>query len=267
MKKIHETAVVHAGAEIGDGCEIGPYCVIGPHVTLGPDNWLANHVTLMGHTRVGAGNQIFPNTVLGAAPQDLKYRGENTSLEIGDGNQIREFVTVNCGTVQGGGITRIGNANLLMACCHVAHDCILEDNVILANNVLLAGHIVMKSRSIVSGAATIHHFATIGRLAFVGALTRIRQDVPPFMIVEGNPAKVRGINSVGLQRSDVPEDRIKVVKRAYRLLYHANLPRTEAVEELQGWDEQTPELLELLEFFREIDHGMKGRAREALRQA
>jgi UDP-N-acetylglucosamine acyltransferase len=267
MIKIHETAVVHPGAEIGEGCEVGPYSVIGPNVEIGPRNWIANHVTLMGKTRIGSDNRIFPNTVLGAAPQDLKYRGEETLLEIGSHNQIREFVTVNCGTVQGGGITRLGDSNLLMACSHVAHDCILEDHVILANNVLLAGHIVVGTGAIVSGAAAIHHFATVGRLAFVGAMTRIRQDVPPFMIVEGNPARVRGINTVGMQRHGIPEERVKIVKRAYRLLYHANIPRREALEELQAWNEDTPELTELFDFYKRMEHGVKGRAREALRQA
>jgi UDP-N-acetylglucosamine acyltransferase len=267
MVKIHETAVVHPGAEVGEGCEIGPYAVIGKDVKMGPGNWVANHVTIMGNTRIGSGNRIFPNTVLGAAPQDLKYRGEPTLLEIGDGNQIREFVTVNCGAVQGGGITRIGNHNMLMARCHVAHDCILDDHVILANNVLLAGHILVESGAIVSGAAAIHHFSTVGRLAFVGALTRIRQDVPPFMIVEGNPARVRGINTVGMQRAEIPEGRIKLVKQAYRLLYHANVARRDAIEELRSWDNDSPELKELLGFFEDMDHGVKGRAREARRKA
>ena len=192
MVNIHETAVVHPKAEVGDDCEIGAYCVIGPDVVLGSGNRISSHVTIMGNTRIGANNQFYPHSVVGAAPQDLKYKGEDTILEIGDNNQVREFVTINTGTVQGGGVTRIGNDNMLMACAHIAHDCIIDDNTILANNSMLAGHIHIKSRAIVSGAAAIHHFATVGRLGFVGAMTRIRQDVPPFMIVEGSPPRVRG---------------------------------------------------------------------------
>lgn len=267
MVEIHETAVVHPKAEVGEGCEIGPYCVIGPDVVLGPGNRVANHVTIMGNTTIGADNQFFPHAVVGAAPQDLKYRGENTCLEIGDSNQVREFVTINTGTVQGGGLTRIGDHNMLMACCHVAHDCIVDDHIVLANNSMLAGHIHVKSRAIVSGAAALHHFATVGRLGFVGAMTRVRQDVPPFMIVEGNPPRVRGANVVGLKRAGVDAEGIEVIRQAFRFLYHSNISRREALDELRSWENQTPELQELLEFYEDLEVGVKGRAREALRQA
>ena len=267
MVKIHETAVVHPKAEVGEDCEIGPYCVIGADVVLGPRNRIANHVTIMGDTSVGEENHIFPHAVIGAAPQDLKYRGEKTRLEIGDRNQIREFVTINTGTIQGGGITRVGSDNMFMACCHVAHDCIIDDMCVLANNSMLAGHIHVKSRAIVSGAAALHHFATVGRIGFVGAMTRVRQDVPPFMIVEGNPPRVRGANVVGLKRAGVDADGIEVIRQAFRFLYHSNISRREALDELRSWDDPTPELGELLDFFEDLELGIKGRAREALRQA
>jgi len=267
MLTIHETAVVHPKSVIGEDCEIGPYCVIGADVVMGPRNRISNHVTIMGDTTVGSDNQVFPHAVIGAPPQDLKYRGEKTRLEIGNHNQIREFVTVNTGTVQGGGLTRIGDRNMLMACCHVAHDCIVDDHVILANNSMLAGHIRVKSRAIVSGAAAVHHFTTIGRLAFVGAMTRVRQDVPPFMIVEGNPTRVRGPNVVGLRRAGVDTEGIEIIRQAYRFLYHSNISRREALDRIRSWDNRSPELEELLDFFGDLETSVKGRALEALRQA
>ncbi len=267
MVDIHETAVVHPKAEIGEDCEIGPYCVIGAEVVLGPRNVVSNHVTIMGRTNVGSDNQIFPHAVIGAPPQDLKYRGEQTQLEIGDHNQIREFVTINTGTAQGGGLTAIGHHNMLMACCHVAHDCILDDNIIVANNSMLAGHIRVKSRAVISGAVAVHHFTTIGRLAFVGAMTRIRQDVPPFMIVEGNPTRVRGANVVGLRRAGVDADGVESIRQAFRFLYHSNVSRREALDEIHSWENPCDELTELLDFFDEMESSVKGRSLEAAREA
>ena len=186
---ISPTSQIEPGAEIGENVGIGPNCFISGRAKIGDGCRLYNGVTILGNTTLGRNNVIHTSATLGSPPQDLKYRGEDTRLVLGDNNSVREYVTMNVGTIQGGGLTRIGSNCLFMACSHVAHDCSLGDHVVMANNVLLAGHVTVQDRAIINGAAAINQFSTVGTLAFVGGLTRIVQDVPPYMIVEGNPAK------------------------------------------------------------------------------
>ena len=262
---IHPTAVIAQGAELGEGVEIGPYCVVGPNVKIGDRTKVGPQVVLEGVTEIGVENLIVGQASLGGPPQDLSYRGEPTELEIGDRNTIREFVTINRGTVKGGGVTRVGNDNLLMACCHVAHDCQLKDHIILANNVLLAGHVLVGERANISGAAAAHHFVTIGAMAYVGGLTRMVQDVPPFMILEGHPSRVRGVNLVGLQRGGVPEPAIEELRGAFKRIYRSGDPRVRTLEALKAERPEDVLVQRLVRALEQTDLGQKGRYRESLR--
>ena len=216
---IHPTAVIHPGAALGVDVDIGPYTVVGPHVRIGDRTRVGPQVVIDGVTCIGEENVIVGQASLGSAPQDISYRGEATLLEIGDGNTIREFVTINRGTVKGGAITRLGNGCLLMACSHVAHDCDLEDQIILANNVMLAGHVRIGRGAILSGGTGAHHFVTIGEYAYVGGMTRVEHDVPPYMIVEGHRCRVRNVNAIGLQRAGFSEVDVESLRCAFRKLF------------------------------------------------
>ena len=263
-RRIHRTAVVQAGAELGHDVEIGPYCVLGSQVRVGDRTRLGPHVVMDGVTSIGCDNVVLGQANLGGPPQDLSYRGEPTRLEIGDRNTIREFVTVNRGTVKGGGVTRIGSGCLLMACCHVAHDCDVRDGVILGNNVLLAGHVLVGARANIGGAAAAHHFVSIGSLAYIGGLTRIIQDVPPFMILEGHPARVRKLNVIGLERAGLPAEEIQELRVVFRRLYRAEESRSRVLAQLE--EEFKGALVrELLQALRNTELGLKGRHRETLR--
>jgi UDP-N-acetylglucosamine acyltransferase len=266
MPAIHPTAHIHPGAELDPEVEVGPFCSIGDKVKLGPGSVLMANVVLHGPAEFGPENIFFPHCVGGTDPQDLKYRGEDTSLRVGKGNTFREFVTLNRGTKKGGGITVIGDGNLFMACSHVAHDCHIGNNVVMANNVLLAGHITISDDSVISGAAAIHHFTTVGRAAFVGGLTRIVRDVPPFMIVEGNPARVRGVNAIKLERLGMDETAIRSLKEAYRSLWKSDNKFSEALEEIENKADATDEVKELALFLRRTDSGEHGRALESTRR-
>jgi UDP-N-acetylglucosamine acyltransferase len=261
MPRIHPTAQVDPAAELADDVTVGPYCVIGPRVVIGSGTVLESHAIVIGNTRMGRNNRLSPHAVIGGPPQLLKDLGRDVGLVIGDRNTFREFVTVNTGTELGGGPTRIGNDCLFMACSHVAHDCVLADHVELVNNALLAGHIHVGDRAIVSGGAAMHHWVTVGTLSFVGGLSRIIQDVPPYMIVEGNPSKVRGVNMVGLRRGGSSEETIQTLKRAHRLVYRSQLTRKEALDQLE-LDEVIPEIRCLAEFVRRSIAGKQGRARQ-----
>lgn len=264
--RAHPTAVVDPRARLADDVEIGPYSVVGPDVTLGPGCVAENHVTVTGHTTIGASCHIHSSAVIGGVPQDLKYKGEETELIIGDGNTIREFVTINAGTAGGGGRTVIGKDNLLMAYVHVAHDCVLGSHIVLANVATLGGHIRVEDGARVSGLAAVHHFVTIGRLAFVGGLAGVVRDVPPFTMVTGNPARIRGLNLEGMKRAGFDREDTSALKEAYRLLYRSDYNRTQAIEEIraQGLDEQ-PSTRELVEFLVASERGRRGRGHEALR--
>jgi len=262
--KIHPTAVIATGAEIGVNVSVGPYSVIGPRVRIGDGSRIGPQVVIDGVTTIGSENRILGQANVGGAPQDLSYEDEPTHLEIGDRNTIREFATINLGTVKGGGLTKIGDDCLLMACFHVAHDCELGSGVMLANNVLLAGHVAVGDGAIVNGGAAAHQFVTIGRNSYVGGLTRVVQDVPPFMILEGHPARIRKVNVIGLERAGISEDTVRALRAAFRRLYRSGEPRGKVVRELAETNQDAC-VAELVEALQKNEKGSKGRYRESLR--
>lgn len=263
---IHPTAVVAPGAQLGTDVEIGPHCVISENAIIGDRTRLGPQVVINGHTTLGKENVIHGLASLGGAPQDFSYCGEETRLEIGARNTVREFVTINRGTIKGGGVTRIADDCLLMACCHVAHDCEIESGVILSNNVLLAGHVRVCERANISGSSAAQHFVTIGKFAYVGGLTRMAQDVPPYMILEGHPSRVRGVNVIGLRRGDIAEDEISILRDAYKAIWRSEGLRREIFVELEQRHPNSPSLAQLLSDMRETEAGGKGRYRESMRE-
>lgn len=258
-------AVVEAGAELADDVVVGPFAFVGRNVRMGRGCVVHHHAQVEGHTTAGAENEFFPNSLIGAVSQDLKYRGGNCPVIIGNGNKFRENCTVHIGTEDGGGATRIGDANLIMVGAHIAHDCVLGSNCILANNVMLAGHVVVEDWVVISGGAASHHFVTFGKHSFVGGLSAITRDVPPFMIVEGHPGVVRGVNRTGLKRRGYNDEQLEALKTAYKLLFSDTRPMiTQAVELEKIYPDQA-EIRTLLAFVRESLNGRNGRARELLR--
>lgn len=253
--KIHPTAVIDPAAQIGADCEIGPYCVIGPKVELGAGCWLQHHVSLNGPSKIGRGNRFFAFSSIGQQTQDLKYVGEPTWLEVGDGNCFREFVTVHRGTAPES-VTRIGNGGNFLAYSHIAHDCLVGNNVIFSNNGTLAGHVEVGDHAIIGGLTAIHQFCRIGAYALTGGCSKIVQDVPPYMIADGNPAKVRSYNKVGLERQGFSEEAQRVIKEAYRLIYRSNLNLQQAVEQIRADLPETPELTLLVEFVTNSPRGI-----------
>ena len=265
--QIHPTAVVDPTAELGEDVIIGPYVVINAHVRVGDRTKIGPQVVAGAFTTIGADNSIHGQASLGGDPQDFSYRGEETRLEIGDRNTVREFVTINRGTVKGGGVTRVGNDCLLMACSHIAHDCEIGDGVILANNVLLAGHVKVGRRANISGSAAAHHFVTIGEFAYVGGLTRLVQDVPPYVIIEGHPSRVRDLNKIGLSRGGVSDEEIEVLRDVFRKIFRSDRPRSQVVQELKGTPEfSSQHVAHLIGSLENSDKGHKGRYREILRE-
>lgn len=219
MPTVHPTAVVETGATLAEGVVVGPFCHVGAKVTLGPGTELVSHVSIAGRTSMGAGNKVYPHAALGHPPQDLKYRGEDSGLVIGDHNVIRENVTMHLGTANDRGETAVGDHNLIMAGAHIGHDAVIGSHVILANTVQLAGHVAIEDYAAVGGASAIHHFVTVGQHAYVGGMTRVVADVPPFMFVEGHPARVRGINQVGLRRRGFGREDEAALREAWRRLF------------------------------------------------
>ncbi|BFO55070.1 acyl-ACP--UDP-N-acetylglucosamine O-acyltransferase [Acidovorax sacchari] len=235
MSSIHSTAIVDPGAELDSSVTVGPYAVIGPKVRIGAGTRVGPHCVIEGRTTIGRDNQIFQFASLGAVPQDKKYAGEDTCLEIGDRNTIREFCTFNLGVPGAGGITRVGDDNWIMAYCHIAHDCLVGNHTTLSNNTTLAGHVELGDWVTVGGLVGIHQFVKIGAHAMVGFASAVSQDVPPFMLVDGNPMGVRGFNIVGLKRRGFSADRLAAVKQMHRLLYRQGLTleaAARAIEEL-----------------------------------
>ncbi len=263
---IHPTAIVDPAARLGRDVRIGAYSVIGPEVSIGDRTEIRNHVTISGWTEIGSDCAIYPYAAVGGEPQDLKYAGEKTRVKIGDRNVLREYVTVHAGTALGGGVTEIGDDNLLMAYVHIAHDCKLGNRIILANGAQLAGHIVIEDGARIGGMAGLHHFVTVGRCAFVGAMARIPSDVPPYLIVEGHPAKVRGLNMEGIRRRGLPDETVAALKEAYLLLFVKGLQRKDALEAIaaRGLD-KIEEVGYLLDFLARSEKGRQGRALEAVR--
>jgi UDP-N-acetylglucosamine acyltransferase len=260
--RVHATAQVDPGATLADGVEVGPFCYVAGDVGIGEGTRLIAHVTVLGPTRIGARNILYPGCVIGAEPQDNSHRGEPTSLEIGDGNRIRECVTINRGTTKGGGRTVVGSDNLIMACSHVAHDCVLGSRIIMANNVLLAGHVHIGDGVVLNGAAAAHHFVSIGRLAYVGGLSRVVHDVPPFVKTEGSPSRARALNAVGLKRNGFSEDVIETLEASFRSLFRSGRPLLTALREV---NESNAEVSELIAFLRSSSTSPTGRYLEKFR--
>jgi UDP-N-acetylglucosamine acyltransferase len=241
MENVHPTAIIEAGALLDATVEVGPYAVIGARAVIGAGTRIGPHVVIQGRTTIGRDNTIYQFASIGAAPQDKKYAGEDTALEIGDRNTIREFVTLNRGTTQDAGATRIGNDNLIMAYVHIAHDCQLGNHLILANNATLAGHVHLGDWVFLGGFTTIHQFCHIGAHAMTAFTAAVSQDVPPFVTAAGNRAKPAGINSEGLKRRGFSSEQIQAIKRGYRLVYRADLPLEQAKAALEAEALRSPD--------------------------
>lgn len=248
MTRIHPSALVDPGARIADGVEIGAFSIVGPNVEIGANTVIGPHVVIDGHTRIGADNRIFQFCSIGGQPQDKKYAGEPTRLEIGDRNTIRESCTFNIGTTQDGGVTRVGNDNWVMAYVHVAHDCIIGDNCIFANSVQLAGHVQIGDFVIIGGISGVHQFVRIGSHSMAGMTTSLSQDLPPYVMASGNPAAARGINVEGLRRRGFSAEAITAIRRAYKTIYVSGMRLEEAREAIAAEQGEYPELKPLVDF-------------------
>jgi UDP-N-acetylglucosamine acyltransferase len=264
---VAENASVHPDAQLGDDVEVGPFCVIGPHVTIGRGTRLVNNVTVTGRTILGEHNLIFPGAVIGADPQDISYRGSDTLVSIGSHNTIRECVTINRATEKEEGITSLGDWNYLMAGCHVAHDCRIGDHVIIANATLLGGHVRIDDHVTISGGVAIHHFASIGRYCFIAGMSRVVTDAPPYLLIEGIPARPRCINKVALERNDFPRDVIAGLHAAYKLIYISKIGLDNVREILRENHQLYPAVNHLLGSIQLLQEGRHGRARERRRAA
>ena len=238
---IHPTAIIHEGAQLHPSVTVGAYSMIGPHVSIGAGTCVGPHCVIEGRTSIGDDNHIFQFASLGAQPQDKKYAGEPTRLSIGNRNTIREFCTFNTGTSQDAGVTRIGDDNWIMAYVHIAHDCVVGNNTILANNATLAGHVHLGDWVILGGLTGVHQFVKIGAHAMAGFASRVAQDVPPFMMIEGNPLAVRGFNLEGLRRRGFSPERLKAVKQMHRLLYRQGLTLEDAMQAMAALLQEMPE--------------------------
>lgn len=255
MTAIHPSSVVDPAAMLHPGVEVGPFCHIGPDVEIGGGTRLIGHVTIFGPTRIGEGNIIYPYCSIGQRSQDLKYKSEPTYLEIGNNNSFREFCTVNRGTLPGTK-TIIGSQGNFLAYSHVAHDCVVGDHVIFSNNGTIAGHVIVEDHAIIGGLSGVHQFCRIGRHAIIGGCTKVVQDVPPYMIADGNPAEIRGINQVGMERCGISAEATRALREAYRLLYRSNLNVKQACEKI-AVEQSGPEVIaKLLEFITSSQRGI-----------
>jgi UDP-N-acetylglucosamine acyltransferase len=253
---IHPTAIVSPKAIIGDDCIIGPFCIIDENVRLGARVILDSHVHISGDTEIGDDTHIFPFVSIGHAPQDLKYSGEATKVKIGKRNQIREFVTIHRGTAGGGGLTQIGDDNLLMAQAHVAHDCVIGNGVIMANAATLAGHVVISDRANIGAYSGVHQFCRVGLEAFIGGYSVVVKDAMPFAIIQGNHARCYGLNYVGMRRRGYPSETIRKLGHAFHLLLNAKLNTTQALEKIKEEISDCPEVDELVKFIETSKRGV-----------
>lgn len=253
--RIHPSAIVSPDAEIASDVEIGAFAIVGEGCTIGAGSVIAPRATLERNVTLGSSVNVGIGTVLGGAPQDLKYTGEETTVEIDDGTVIREYATINRGTAHSFKTT-VGKNCLLMSYVHIGHDCRIGNNVILSNVVQLAGHVAIEDRAIISGMSAVHQFARIGRHSFIGGMSRVSKDIPPFLKAVGNPVKLYGLNTVGLQRSGMDEATIRELKRAYRLLFRSDLNVTQAIERAQNELEPLPEVKELIRFVEASERGV-----------
>ncbi len=251
MQEIHPTAVVDPGAVLADGVRVGPFCYVAADVELGAKTELIAQATVLGPARLGANNRVYPGAVLGAPPQDRTYQGEPTRLEVGDDNLFREQVTVHRGTTKGDGTTRIGSRCLIMVGSHVAHDCVIDDDVVLVNLATLGGHVRVGAGAVVGGHAAIAPFVHLGRMCFLAGGAMVEDSVPPFVIVSGDRARVRALNRVGLQRNGVPESSTRALERAFRMLYRSGQPRALALAAARAELDDDPYVAELFAFLHE----------------
>jgi UDP-N-acetylglucosamine acyltransferase len=252
---IHPTAVIHPKAQLGTDCHIGPYCVIGEHVVLGDRCHLHSHVVVDGHTRLGQENEIFPFASIGLKTQDLKWQGGVTRTQIGDHNTFRECVTINSGTADGEA-TVVGSNNHILAYSHVAHNVTLGNGVIMSNVATLAGHIAVEDFAVIGGLAAVHQFCRIGKMSMIGGCSKVVQDVPPFMIVDGNPAETRTINKVGMERHEVAESTQTALRQAFKLLFREGLTIPNALARIEAELPSSPELAHLVNFVRISERGI-----------
>jgi UDP-N-acetylglucosamine acyltransferase len=252
---IHPTAIIDPRAQIGAECEIGPYCVIGEHVELGPRCRLHSHVVIDGHTRLGQENQIFPFASIGLQTQDLKWKGGTTRTAIGDRNTFREYVTIHSATGDGE-TTTVGSDNHILAYSHIAHNVQVGNHVIMSNVATLAGHVVVEDHAVVGGLAAIHQFCRIGKLSMIGGCSKIVQDVPPFMIVDGNPGETRTINKVGMERNGVGDEAQAALRQAYKMLFREGLTTPNAVARIEKELPALPEIQHLVQFVRTSERGI-----------
>jgi UDP-N-acetylglucosamine acyltransferase len=252
---IHPTAIIHPKAQIGAGCDIGPYCIIGEQVILGDGCRLHSHVVIDGHTQLGRENELFPFATVGLKTQDLKWKGGHTRTEIGDQNTIRESVTINSATGDGE-VTRVGSHNHVLAYSHIAHNVTVGNFVIMSNVATLAGHVIVEDHAVIGGLAAIHQFCRIGKMAIIGGCSKVVQDVPPFMMADGNPAQTRTINKVGLDRNSVSEEAQTALKHAYKILFREGLTIPNALNRIEGELPILPEIKHLVEFTRNSERGI-----------
>lgn len=253
---IHQTAIIDPEAKIGENVEIGPWTFIGPEVEIGDGTWVGSHVVIKGPCKIGKNNRIYQFSSIGEAPQDMKFQGERTHLEIGDHNTIREFCTLNRGTGNGGGVTSIGHHNLLMAYVHIAHDCRVGDHTIFSNNAALSGHVTVHDHVILGGFSAVHQFTVLGMHSFIAGTTKVVKDVLPFMLVAGNPAMPYGLNTVGLKRRGFSDELLSALRRAYKIIYRQGLTVAEAIEQLQTMVVEFPEIAQLIEALASSERGI-----------
>jgi len=252
---VHSTAVIHPKAEIGADCEIGPYCVIGENVVMGARCRLHSHVVVDGHTRLGEENEVFPFASIGLKTQDLKWRGGVTWTEIGDQNTFREYVTINSATGDGEK-TIVGSNNHILAYCHLAHNTTLGSRIIMSNVATLAGHVTVEDYAVIGGLVAIHQFCRIGRMSMIGGCSKVVQDVPPFMLADGNPAETRTINKTGMERNGVSEEAQAALRQAYKILFREGLTISNALTRIDKGSANFPEVRHLAQFVRASERGI-----------
>jgi len=257
---IHQTAIIDPGAELGTDVSVGPYAVIGPKVTIGDGCVIGSHALIESHVRMGKGNRIAPFASVGAPPQDMKFRGEDTWVEMGDENIVREFATINRGTPHGGGITSLGNKNMVMAYCHIAHDCHIGNRVIIANAATFAGHITVEDGANIGGLVAIHQFVRIGTLCIIGGTSAVGKDVPPYVMSaplrQGKGKNLFGLNLIGLKRNGVSEETIAVLKKAYSMIFRSKDSLKESLARVEAELPQLPEVKHLVEFIHKSERGV-----------
>jgi len=258
MTKIHSTAIVHSKAKLGKDVSLGPYSTVGEHVVLGDHVQVGSFCVLTGRTTIGKGSSFFTGAVIGSEPQDRKFKDdEKVYLEIGENNIFREYVTANPGTGDGGKTT-IGSDNLFMAYAHVAHDCVVGNDCVMANVATLAGHVTLEDMVAIGGLAAVHQFVRLGTMSMVGGCSKVVQDIPPFSTCDGHPAKVYGLNVIGLKRAKIPTKTIGVLRRAFKILFHSGLSKTHAIEKVKAEITQLPEIVHLISFIKASKRGVCG---------